>query len=276
MMKGNMIPDIPESNNWIYSAPMNSEQWKWNQDHGYMIWNLYAASGGHLTGRKTISCEAMTNTRGVFKTSLDEIKQHDDMNFITGMNHSVLHGYNYSPPEAGFPGRIRYGCYFSEQNTWWKHFRKWADYNARLSYIFQQSRPVKNIAILGPESDLWSDYGLTRQQFHTKPWYCFRLWESISQAGNSCDYIDHEIITKANMKDGRLNYGQMSYQSVFLCDIKSLETETALSLKEFVKNGGKLVMINTIPEQSLSFHDAAQNDSLVKNIFSEIEYDHPD
>ncbi len=46
----------------------------------------------------------MTNTKGVFKTSLDEIKQHDDMNFITGINHSVLHGYNYSPVEAGFPG----------------------------------------------------------------------------------------------------------------------------------------------------------------------------
>ncbi|MFO7935092.1 MAG: glycosyl hydrolase, partial [Bacteroidales bacterium] len=89
MLEGYMIPDIPESNNWIYSAPMDSPSWQWNQDHGYMIWNLYAAAGGHLTGKRIISCEAMTNTRGVFKTSLEEIKQHDDMNFITGINHSV-------------------------------------------------------------------------------------------------------------------------------------------------------------------------------------------
>ena len=100
MMEGNMIPDIPESNNWIYSVDMETDEWIWNQGHGYMIWNLYAASGGHLKGRKIISCEAMTNTRGVFKASLEEIKRHDDMNFISGINHTVLHGYNYSPVEA--------------------------------------------------------------------------------------------------------------------------------------------------------------------------------
>jgi hypothetical protein len=64
----------------------------------------------------------MTNTRGVFKASLEEIKRHDDMNFITGINHSVLHGYNYSPAMAGFPGWVRFGSYFNEHNTWWPYF----------------------------------------------------------------------------------------------------------------------------------------------------------
>ncbi len=84
----------------------------------------------------------MTNTQGVFKASLEEIKQHDDMNFITGINHSILHGFNYSPPEAGFPGWIRYGAYFSEQNPWWPYLHKWVDYNARLSFVFQNSEPL--------------------------------------------------------------------------------------------------------------------------------------
>ncbi|NJO02648.1 MAG: hypothetical protein HC880_14040 [Bacteroidia bacterium] len=159
MIGGNLIPDIPESNNWIYSADMEAPSWQWNIGHGYMIWNLYAAAGGHLKGRNIISCEAMTNTKGVFKMSLEQVKQADDMNFITGINHSILHGYNYSPLEAGFPGWIRFGAYFSEQNTWWPYFKHWADYNARLSYVFQNSQPQKSIAILGPASDLWSTVG---------------------------------------------------------------------------------------------------------------------
>ncbi|HDR50579.1 MAG TPA: hypothetical protein ENN90_03015 [Mariniphaga anaerophila] len=275
MMEGNMIADIPESNNWIYSADMDADEWEWNQGHGYMIWNMYAASGGHLTGKKIISNEAMTNTRGVFKASLEEIKQHDDMNFITGMNHAVLHGYNYSPEQAEFPGWIRYGSYFSERNPWWPYFSKWVDYNARLSYVFQNSAPVKSIAILAPEADIWASHGLTRNQFHTDPWYCYRLWETISQAGSSCDYIGQNIIREGKNENGSLTYGPMSYQTILLSSVQSLESETALALFDFVKNGGKLVAIGEIPNRSLSFQNAAENDVVVQSVFTQLKADFP-
>jgi hypothetical protein len=276
MMEGNMIVDIPESNNWIYSADMDADEWKWNQGHGYMIWNMYAASGGHLTRKKIISNEAMTNTRGVFKASLEEIKQHDDMNFITGMNHAVLHGYNYSPAQAEFPGWIRYGSYFSERNPWWPYFSKWVEYNARLSYVFQNSTPVKSIAILAPEADIWANHGLTRNQFHTEPWYCYRLWEPISQAGSSCDYIGQNIIREGKKEASRLIYGPMSYQTILLTDVRSLEHETALALLDFVKNGGKLVTIGEVPARSLSFQNPDENDALVQQVFAQLKADFPD
>lgn len=270
MMEGNMIPDIPESNNWIKPSEIESDRWVWSQEHGYMIWNLYAASGGHLSNRKVISVESMTNTSGVFKTSLEEIKRADDMNFITGMNHSVLHGYNYSPPEAGFPGWVRYGTYFSEQNTWWPYFPKWVDYNARLSYVFQESQPVKDIAILGPTGDLWSNTGLSRVPFHITPWYCYRLWETLSQNGSSADYISEAIIQQATKAKGKLNYGRMSYQAVVLCNVESLAPETATALETFAREGGKLIIVGTTPHRSLSLGNAAANDKKVVAAFEHI------
>jgi hypothetical protein len=277
MMEGNMIPDIPESNNWLFSGDnMNEGEWNWNQGHGYMIWNLYAASGGHLTGREIISVEAMTNTRGVFRASLGDIKRHDDMNFISGMNHSVLHGYNYSPLSAGFPGWIRFGEYFSEQNTWWPYFKYWADYNARLSYIFQKSKPVKEIAILGPTGDIWSMNGLPRVPFHMEPWYCYRLWESLSQCGSSCDYIGENIIREGTKTDGKLSFGPMSYGTIILCNVRSVESETALALKEFAECGGKIVFVETVPYRSLSLVNSEINDSIVQASFSEIKQNHSD
>ncbi|MCK4922491.1 MAG: hypothetical protein KAS71_15670, partial [Bacteroidales bacterium] len=276
MMEGNMIPDIPEGNTWLFTNNMEDENWNWNQSHGYMIWNLYAASGGHLTGKKIISSESMTNTRGVFRLTLEDIKLHDDMNFITGINHTVLHGYNYSPKEAGFPGWIRYGAYFSEQNTWWPYFPKWVDYNARLSYVFQNSRAVKSIAILGPTGDIWSNYGLSRDPFHTEPWYCYRIWEPISQAGSSCDYISEKIIQSATIGKGTLNYGNMSYKAVMLTSVKSLEPSTAKKIREFVKSGGKILMIDEIPERSLSVNNAEQNDGIIQDIFKDILRAYPD
>ena len=221
MLEGNRIPHIPESNNWIYSAEMDGPRWTWSKGHGYMTWNHYAAAGGHLEGRRIISSEAMTNTQGVFKTSLSEIKQHDDMNFITGINHSVLHGYNYSPPSAGFPGWIRYGAYFSEQNTWWPYFRKWTDYNARLSYVFQESQPVKTVAVLAPAGDLWSEVGLIRHPFHVRPWYAHRLWEPLSQMGSSAEYINERVIQEGEGTPGQLRFGPMSYAAIVLTDVTS-------------------------------------------------------
>ena len=273
MVEGNMITDIPESNNWIYSAPMDTPKWVWNKPHGYMIWNMYAASGGHLAGRKIISCEAMTNTRGVFKTTLEDIKQADDMNFITGINHSVLHGFNYSPPEAGFPGWVRYGAYFNAQNTWWPYLNHWTDYNARLSYILQETKPIKQIAILAPTTDFWSEIGLTRTPFHTTPWYVHELWESLSQNGSSCDYVNEDVIQNATMEEGMMKYGPMDYQVLILASNKSMNPVTANAILQFVESGGKLVLLDNIPSRSPSKANASQNDQEVKKAFDKIQND---
>ena len=198
------------------------------------------------------------------------------MNFITGMNHAVLHGYNYSPAQAEFPGWIRYGAYFSERNPWWPYFPEWADYNARLSYLFQNSAPVKSIAILAPEGDIWANNGLTRNPFHMEPWYGYRLWEPISQAGSSCDYIGQNIIRDGKKEKGSLTYGPMSYPTIFLNSVRSLETETALALLDFVKNGGKLVAIGDVPARSLSYQNSEENDATVKRVFSQLKADYPD
>jgi hypothetical protein len=276
MLEGYMIPDIPEANNWIYSAEMDGSRWTWNKPHGYMIWNHYAAAAGHLKGRKIISNEAMTNTRGVFKATLEEIKQHDDMNFISGMTHSVLHGYNYSPPEAGFPGWIRYGSYFSPQNTWWDYFDKWTSYNARLSYVFQNSQPLKKVAVLGPTGDIWSKVGLTRTYFHMHPWYLHELWQSLSQNGSSCEYLNEQVIREAEKKEGKLIYGPIQYEALWLGGVKSMHQETAQSIRKYVESGGTIMMIDSVPHRSLSLQNAKRNDSIVGSVFNTLREEYPE
>ena len=276
MLDGYMIPDIPESNNWIYSAEMKDSIWKWNQSHGYMTWNMYASSGAHLTGKKITSCETMTNTRGVFKTTLEEVKQHDDMNFITGINHSILHGYNYSPASEPFPGWIRYGAYFSEQNTWWKHLKHWVDYNARLSSVFQNSQADKSIAIIGPTSDIWGDKGLVREPFHLEPRYLYKLWEPISQLGYSAEYINQNVLEGSEVDHGKIRFGNMTYDLLILASIKSLSIEAAKKIENLAASGGKIVVIDELPKKSLHFSDYEKNDAFVKNTIETTLENYPD
>ena len=273
LFQGNMIPDIPESNNWIYSRGKDeaeSSDYQWNRNHGYMLWNKAASSGAHITGRPIVSCEAMTNTSGVFRTSLETVKQTDDINFITGMNHAVLHGYNYSPPEAGFPGWMRYGAYFSEQNTWWKYFKNWADYNARLSSVFQNSKPEIDIAVLGRVRDYWGEVGPERPYLNDIPWYYARLWEPISNLGSSCDYIHQPVIEKASIEGNKLVCGEMKYSAVFLTEVLSLTPEAANKLKMFAEAGGKIVFVGEKPNRSLSLKNAESNDAIVSEAVESI------
>lgn len=258
--EGYMIPDIPESNNWL-----NSNRKK----HGFLIWNKYASSSGHIAGKPIISCEAMTNLAGVFKTPLEQIKQADDMNFITGINHSVLHGYNYSPPEAGFPGWLRYGTYFNEQNTWWPYFSLWSDYNSRLSTLFQTSKPCTEVAILGPTADVWSEYGLLRDPFHETPWYCYQLWKSFSQNGITADYVNETMIKNAEFEEGELGLGEMRYKMLVLTDVKSLLPSTAKRISEYAASGGKVVFINSLPSRSPSMVNADEDDIKVKELINQ-------
>jgi len=255
MLDGYLIPDIPETNNWLFSDPDN---------HGFLVWSKYCSSAGHIKGRRIISSEAMTNTRGVFQATLDQIKAADDMNFIMGINHSVLHGFTYSPLEEGPYARVRYGAYFSDQNTWWPYFRKWADYNARLSAVFQNSKPVVSLAILGPRADLWSEVGLERKPFHNTPWYLPQLWKVFSQCGSSSDHVSEPIVQNASSKAGKLQCGNMSYDALIVAGAESLELKTTEMLLTLAQAGVKIVFIDKTPTRGPSLNDLAAGDRKVK------------
>jgi len=264
MAEGYMIPDLPEGNNWLYTSvdPYAEGRFTSSYGHGYMVWTKYAAAGGHLCGKKIISTEAMTSLK-VFHCTLGTIKQADDMNFIAGITHSVLHGFNYVPPDVPFPGLIRFGTYFSEHNTWWPYFKRWVDYNARLSYLFQSTKPVSEIAIIGPTADLWSRFGLVRGPFHTTPAYLHQLWESIAQLGATCDYLHEAVIQNADVRDRTLCYGPMAYKVLLVIDMQSMLPKTAQAIRRFAEKGGTVIYVNQIPVRSPCMMQAVENDTQV-------------
>jgi len=274
--EGYLIPDIPEGNNWLFSnkrAPYADEYFTWNDEHGYLIWNKYAAAGGHLKKEKIISCEAMTNVGGYFDVSLEDIKQADDINFITGITHSVVHGFNFSPPQAGIPGWVRFGTYFSEHNPWWKYIKKWTIYNARLSVVFQNSTPVTEIGIIGPTGELWGEKGLNRLEMHTTPFYCYHLWESFSNIGSTCDYLSEAVLDTAFTIKGSESIS-FPYKMLVFTDVHAITPRTIQVLNEFLDRGGKIAFVGTFPSRYLSLKDL-QNTS-IKSAINHIRIAYPE
>lgn len=262
MLDGYLVPDIPEGDLWIHFT--NDGVGERLDDIRYAVWNKYASSGAHLTGKRLVACEAITNLQGVFRATLEDLKQAADLNFMTGSNHSILHGFNYSPKEAGFPGWIRYGTYLSDQNPWWPYFRLFSEYHARIAAVLQASQPVAQVAILGPRADVWSDHGLVRAAFIGTPPYLHELWQSFQQNGTTADFVDHRILADARVDHGRLGYGPMHYALLVVVEAESLEPAAAEAIARFAEAGGRVAFVGRTPSRAPSLRDAAANDARVE------------
>ena len=156
------------------------------------------------------------------------------------------------------------------------YLKHWTQYNARLSYVFQNSQPQKTIAIIGPTADHWGNNGLNRIFFHMKPSYLYKMWEPISQLGYSCEYINQNVLEGASMKDSSITFGNMNYKLLVLAGLQSLSPKAALQIKAFAESGGKIVVIGQLPLKSLGFKDSEQNEILVKTTMEVLSKSHPD
>jgi hypothetical protein len=268
-----MLVDIPECETWIRSEKVDEfGSGDYTRGRSYTMINKFVSSSAHLSGKRLISAEDMTNTDDPFHTSLERIKIGADQSMLSGVTHSVLHGFNYSPLDAPFPGWVRYGTYFSERNPWWPYFKLWTDYKARLSAIFQHSVMQAQIAILPPAADLAEKYGFQRDPFPrvAYPPYLHKIWEAVHQNGNGCDYLSEDIIQKSSVNNGQLTFNGRSYGTMLLPEVESLSPSTAVMLHRFAESGGKLIFIGKAPHLATGLTNNAVQSKAVENTFNTI------
>jgi len=262
--------DIPEGESWTTNylkhrlgEEMGDEDYR--RGRGYTMINKYVSSAAHLTGKRVVSCEEMTNTYKVFSTSLEFLKVGSDMSASSGITHSVWHGFNYNPPKAGFPGWIRYGSYYNEKNTWWPYFKLLNDYRARMASLLQNADMCADIAILPANYDMWSEIGVTTEPFPEKltvP-YTSLIWEAIHKNGGGADYVTENVLKDASVQNGKICYGPRAYSTIFLVEVTSTTPETLALLLEFVKQGGRVFCVNRFPSKSLGLDNFEARDAQI-------------
>ena len=270
--------DIPESESWTMNwlkhrigEEMPEDDYR--RGRAYTMINKYISSAANLTAKKLVSCEEMTDTYTVFNTTPENLKIGGDQSAITGVTHSVFHGFNYSPPEAPYPGWIRYGGYYNENNTWWPFFHLYNEYKARLSALLQHASMLTDIAILPPDDDMWGDIGAQMEPFPsiTQAGYMTLVWEAINKNGSGCDYVSQRVIRDADVKEGSLIYGPRKYSTIFLIQVDSLDTGTARKLYEYVMSGGRIFCIESIPSRALGWKDYEKKDAEVSALVEKMK-----
>ena len=270
-LESGMYYDIPEGESWTTNwlqhrigEEMSNEEYR--AGRAYTMVNKYITSAAHLTGKRLISAEEMTNTYRVFNATPEFLKIGSDQNAQVGITHSVWHGFNYSPPEAPFPGWVRYGSYYSEKNNWWRYFNCLNTHRARVASQLQNADMYADIAILMPVSDMWTTMGMQNEPFPSsinKP-YQSLVWEAMNKNGNGTDYISEPLICASTISDGMLHYGPRSYKNLFLIGVERMNPETLAKLYEFAQQGGRIFCVETVPYKSLGWKDHKKRDAEVK------------
>ncbi len=272
-LESSMVMDIPEGESWTtnYLKHRIGEEMPdsdYRRGRAYTMINKYVSSAAHLSGKRLVSCEEMTDTYKVFNTSLENLKAGSDQSIISGVTHSVYHGFNYSPPEAPYPGWLRYGSYYNEKNNWWPHMHLLNEYKARLSSVLQNCEMYADIAIMPPTADMWRLTGMQNEPFpsvlHAD--YLSLVWEAIVKNGGGCDYISDRILKSAKCESGYLHYGSRRYNTLFLVQVESLDPGTAERLLEFIRSGGRVFCIGTYPSRSSGWKDQSENDEAVASV----------
>lgn len=120
------------------------EFWVMQPDGNYDI--KEASSSAHLYGKQIASAEAFTD--GDLTTMPGDLKNIADGAYAFGINEFVVCASVHQPHEtnAGYPGG-RYYATYSRNNTWWEKSRDFWDYQARVSYVMRQGRPVADLCV---------------------------------------------------------------------------------------------------------------------------------
>jgi hypothetical protein len=275
-LEASMNIDIPECETWMWSSDGSGNR-DFAKNPTYTNVNKFVASAAHYAGKKIVSCEESTNTSVVFNMTLERLKMSGDMSNLSGVNHSILHGFNYTPLEAPFPGWIRYGMYLNERNLWWQYFKLWAAYKTRISLVLQETEAFADIAVMHPLADMWTKFGTQRDPFPELhyPQYQYKVWDGIHANGNSCDYTSEAIVQQSVVENGFLKYKTRKYHTLILIEVETMESATALALANFVKKGGKVIFVGKEPFKSSGLKNYRKNDKKVAQTIAAMKRNNP-
>lgn len=110
---------------------------------------LDAISAAHIYGKNIVQAEAYTNLRMAWNEHPGNLKSVGDRNFAMGINRMIFHVMTHNPRLDRKPGMTlgSIGLFFQRDQTWFDQSRAWVDYNARVSAMLQQGKPIADIAV---------------------------------------------------------------------------------------------------------------------------------
>lgn len=173
-------------------------------------------------------------------------------NYLYGCNLFSLHGFYYTtrgshwewaPPSYHF--RMPY----------WSHMGTFLKYFDRLSYLMSQGHHVCDVAVIYPVTPY--EAGMNGNKAKD---VSFHIGGLLMSAGINFDFIDHQSLARADVKDGRLVLEDVraSYRVLVVPEMKAMRWASVEKAAAFAEAGGKVYVVGEPPLASdrAGLHDS--------------------
>ena len=181
-----------------------------------------------------------------------ELKHIAEYLMVSGVNIICHHLLPYS--EHGQRKRD-YPEHYSNANPWVeKNFKEFNDYFATLGEHLTNSKEVVNVAVLHPIRSAYFDF---KDELEREGWGVRALDEALAKDIDMLGakhipyhFIDETILAKhGSINDKKLTIGKCSYDYLIIPSlIYTMGKETEALLKEYVSNGGKVLLLGQKPK----------------------------
>ncbi|MCQ2796755.1 MAG: hypothetical protein MJ213_05630 [Bacilli bacterium] len=179
-----------------------------------------------------------------------ELKHIAEYLYVDGINLMCQHLLPYS--ERGNRKRD-YPAHFSSINPWVKkNFKTFNDYFTELGYLLANSKEIVKVAMLHPIRSCYFNFNFNKRN---EGWGIKELDEGLDTALNVLDHnhipfhlLDETILAKyGKIVNKELKCGLCSYKYLLIPRIYTMDKSTEKLLKEFIKVGGKILLLDKKP-----------------------------
>lgn len=243
------------------------------------------SSAVNIMGKPWLSSETFTCQGPVFDTSLEELKEKIDIDFICEVNQSCYHGVTYSPASARWPGWLFYaGTHLGSFNPLWRlEGKDFNDYVTRCQSMLQKGYVDSEVLVYFPYSDELSNRNAPENM---PPRYVhldvtMRIDDGFAGAeashklirsGIPYDYVTDYIITDIlKTKKGEIDAPGHSYKTLIVNDCKYIKLNTMKSLVSLVENGAKVIFMGEKPTDVPGLLEYQQKREELSSIYDAID-----
>lgn len=195
------------------------------------------SSIAHVEGRVRTLAKAPRSAGWTLSPA--ELKRTIDRQACLGVNFFCPDAFHYSL--AGLGLRTARPSQFY-QATYWRYYKHFADYAARLSYVLSQGRHKAQAALIRPGA-----YGdpLEPETIEWLEAYC----ECMLAEHIDFDILDEENLARAACGDERLLLAGEEYELLVLPPMGAVACRTAEKIRAFADEGGKLICTMCLPSR---------------------------
>ena len=206
-----------------------------------------AQSVVHQYGKEGMMAEHCGVTNWDF--GFNDHKFHIDWLMALGVTARAHHGSWVSAKGCGkrdYPASINY------HSPWYEEYSFIEDHASRIATVLTRGKPIVKVGVIHPIESMWLYFGVQEHNGRIQK----KLDEEFEKLTSSLLFgtVDFDFISEALLENiyggssgARFNVGNMSYSAVVVPECVTLRNSTVEKLKEFHKNGGKLIFTGNCP-----------------------------